>query len=79
MIKMDDNNVATLLALSDKFGPTKAILMWSYQKDLQMLEEVQERTNKWPRRFWRWFHCIDILERNVARSKVRLEKGTLRV
>lgn len=72
-------DVAILIALSDKLGPTKAVLTWSYQKDLKMLEEVQEKANKWPRRFWRWFHCIDTLERQVARSKERLEKGTLRV
>jgi hypothetical protein len=74
-----DKDIAILLALSNKLGPTKAVLTWSYQKDLQMLEEVQKKVNKWPRRFWRWFHCIDILERQVARSKERLEKGTLRV
>lgn len=77
---MDNHkDVATLLALSDKFGPTKAILMWAHQRDLKILKEVQEKTNKWPKWFWRWFHCIDILERNVERSKERLEKGTLRV
>lgn len=74
-----DKEIAILLALSNKLGPTKAVLTWSYQKDLQMLEEVQKKTNKWPRRFWRWLHCIDILERQVERSKERLEKGTLRV
>lgn len=77
---MDNSeDVAMLLMLSDKLGPTKAVLTWSYQKDLKLLKKEQDRANKWPRRFWRWLYCIDILERQVARSKERLEKGTLRV
>lgn len=71
----ESNDIGMLLILNQKYGAEKAVHMWTHHKDLQLLEEAQKKSDKWPRRFWYWLHCVDLLERGEKRSRERLHKG----
>ena len=73
---MDEGiDISMLLILSQKFGPKKGARIWAHNRDLQMLEEAQKKSDRWPRRIRAWFNCVDVLEENEKRSRERLNQG----
>lgn len=68
------DEITKLFLLRKEYGSKLAALIWAYQNDKVKLEEAKNKANKWPRKFWNWWHFVDYWERNFEHAERRMEE-----